>query len=230
MTLILTIQAKDGLVVASDTQITNGAIRSTGQKIRKLNDSCLWAASGELALVQRVEEAVEAAPKDKPLRELRDGLALAVRNSVDQLLRLDFRTQFCQSNPDSLLRLHTGDFVFAEMRDSSCHVLHVAVNGTPEWVADCFATGSGSPFAYALLQRYRDLMSQLTVDQASLLAYGVIRETIEVGAYGLGPPIDVWQIKCNEVECLSDVKKAPLEDAYLSLRREELDLFQSRWQ
>lgn len=58
MTLIVVIPAVDGLLMGSDTQITTGMVRTTGPKIRQLNDHCIWSASGELALIQRVEEMI----------------------------------------------------------------------------------------------------------------------------------------------------------------------------
>jgi len=38
MTIILAIPTKDGLVIASDGQITSGIVRTSGKKIKKLND------------------------------------------------------------------------------------------------------------------------------------------------------------------------------------------------
>jgi 20S proteasome alpha/beta subunit len=225
MTLILAIQAADGIVVASDAQVTAGMVRSTGQKIKKLDDSCLWGASGELALIQRVEEGMDSAPRDQSLRDVRDGLAAVVRDCVDALLRVDFRTRFFQGNPAELLELHSGDFVFAQYRNGIPRILHISVDGTPEWVDRCFATGTGSLFAYALLQRYQRIMPTIGVQQASLLAFRVIQEAIEVGAYGIGPPIDVWHITDQGAHQLLETEIAGLADAYQSLREEEIDLF-----
>ena len=212
--------------MASDGQLTSGMVRSTGKKIKKFNDYCLWSAAGELALIQRVEEGMQGGQKDKPLADARDSLAEIVRNSVSALLQLDFRTPFAQGNPDVLLQLHQGDFVFAEYRQKRPRILHIIQNGTPEWIDDRpFASGTGDLFAYALLQRYQSVICGLSVEQTSLLAFGVIREAIEVGAYGLGPPIDVWQITQQGHEKLPDEQIASLEDAVDTLRYAEMELF-----
>jgi proteasome beta subunit len=56
-------------------------------------------------------------------------------------------------------------------------------NGTAEWVDGRFtASGNGAPFAHALLWPS---------------TYKVIDEAIEVGAYGLGHPIDLWQLTAS---------------------------------
>ncbi len=139
MTLILAIPATDGVVVASDGQITAGEIRWTGEKIWPLGQRTLWAAAGELALIQRVGEAIVSVPKEAPLQDLRDTLARIVNQSVRALLDVDFRTPFFAVNPDQLLNLHPGDFVFVECM-SAPRVLRVAVNGTPEWFDKPFAS------------------------------------------------------------------------------------------
>jgi len=222
MTLIVVLPATDGIVMASDGQVTAGMVRATGQKINFLNDRCLWAASGELALIQRVEERLNTLPRNEPLLQLRDRICRIVKDCVTELLQLDFRTPFFQQSPDNLLRLHPGDFVFTEFAPSPA-VLHVLLNGTPEWIEGRpFASGGGDMFAYALLQKYQGLA--LDMHRASLLAYKVLEEAIAVGAYGLGPPIDIWQISNAGIMRLSESQKAALEDASRALREAEIRL------
>jgi 20S proteasome alpha/beta subunit len=222
MTLILVLPTRDGIVMASDGQVTVGMVRTTGQKILRLNDRCLWAASGELALIQRVEERLKTLPPNASLQQLRDQICGIVKQCVTELLLLDFRTDFLLRQPSVLLELHPGDFVFAECLPSPA-VLHVLVNGTPEWVTNRpFASGSGDMFAYALLQKYQGL--DLDMEKGALLAYKVLEEAIAVGAYGLGPPIDIWKISNSGIKQLDDSEKAALEDASRTLREGEIQL------
>ncbi len=223
MTLILVLPTTEGIVMASDGQVTAGMVRASGEKIFQLNQRCLWAASGELALIQRVQERLVTLP-DKPLHQLRNEICQIINQCVTELLQLDFRTQFLPKEPNALLQLHPGDFVFAEYQ-STPYILHILVNGTAEWITDRpFASGSGDLFAYALLQKYQPYLKQLGLDKASLLAYKVIEETIKVGAYGLGPPIHIWHIKAGNVEKLTDENIAALRDAAQELRALEIRL------
>jgi len=221
MTLVLAIPSEAGIVFASDGQLTSGEVRASGQKLYRLNDRCAWSASGELALIQRVLEIVGTLPVDQPLDQLRDRLAETIKQSVMSLLQLDFRTQFFQGNPQALLSLHPGDFVFVECRQKP-RILHITSYGTPEWIDRPFATGNGANFAYALLQKYHE--RELDIEQASLLAFKVIEEAIEVGAYGLGPPIALWHVTANGVWPLEEVKIAALQDAARQLRDSEIGL------
>jgi 20S proteasome alpha/beta subunit len=52
MKLILGLAAIDGIVLASDGQVTTGDVRSPGKKIFPLSDKILWASAGELSLIQ----------------------------------------------------------------------------------------------------------------------------------------------------------------------------------
>lgn len=223
MTLIVAIPAQGGIVLGSDSQVTAGAVRATHSKIYQLNDYALWSASGELALIQRVAERINGFPQNvQPLLSIRDNLAGFVKDAVQGLLTLDFRTQFFAQNPDALLTLHPGDFLFVEYRNGP-RILHVLVNGTSEWVEGRFtASGSGDLFAHALLTKYAGL--QLSREHAKLLAYKVIEEAIQVGAYGLGHPIDIWELSAEGVRHVTEEERLALEDAAGVLRQREIEL------
>jgi 20S proteasome alpha/beta subunit len=222
MTLILAIPAADGIVMASDAQITTGEVRTPGRKIHRLNEKAVWAAAGELALIQRVEERLGTLPADLPLANLRDQIGLLVKQSVTELVQLDFRTQFLPPDPDRLLQLHFADFVFAEFPGKP-EILHITAHAAPEWIQGRpFVAGNGDLFAYALLKKYEG--QSLSLARASILAYKVMEETIEVGAYGLGPPIDVWQITAEGVKNLSKEETAHLAETAHSLREMEIQL------
>ena len=222
MTLVLAIAAVDGIVMASDGQITTGEVRTPGRKIHKLNERTVWAAAGELALIQRVEERIVTLTLDLPLASLRDQVGMLVKQCVTELVQLDFRTQFLPPDPDRLLQLHFADFVLAEFPRKP-EILHIAPHGAPEWIQGRpYVTGNGDLFAYALLKKYEG--RSLSLAQASTLAYKVMEETIEVGAYGLGPPIDVWQVSAPGVKNLSGEETAALAAAARALREREIQL------
>jgi 20S proteasome alpha/beta subunit len=225
MTLILAIPAADGLVMASDGQITVGEVRTPGKKIHSLNERAAWAGAGELALVQRVAERLGTLPLDSPLANLRDQIGHLIKQAVTELIQMDFRTQFLPPDPDRLLQLHVADFVFVEFARRP-EMLHLSSLASPEWIEDRpFVAGNGDLFAYALLQKY--LGQSLSLKNASILAYKVIEETIAVGAYGLGPPIDVWQITQDGVRNLGADETTVLADAARDLRNKEISLLVS---
>jgi proteasome beta subunit len=80
MTLILGLAAVDGIVLASDGQVTTGDVRSPGKKIFPLSDKILWASAGELSLIQRLQERLPILPLDSPLTNLRDQIGELIKN------------------------------------------------------------------------------------------------------------------------------------------------------
>ena len=222
MTLILGLAAVDGIVLASDGQLTTGEVRSPGKKIFPLSDKILWAGAGELSLIQRLQERLPVLPLDSPLSNLRDQIGDLIKNCVSELLQMDFRSQFLALDQDRLVQLHLADFIFAEFTKKP-ELLHINVFGSPEWMGERpFVAGNGDLFAYALLSKYQK--QRLKLDQASLLAYKVIEETIAVGAYGLGGPIDLWQISAAGVKNLTSAELKPLAGQAQRLRKLEIDL------
>jgi len=221
MTLIVAIPAVDGVVLASDGQVTTGLVRAPGKKIHRLGDAMAWAASGELALIQRVAERLGALPSIRSLTHLRDDLGQVVKQCITELINLDFRASFFATDPDTLLKLHPADFVFAEFAQGP-HILHITVDGVPEWIEGPFASGSGDLFAYALLRKYQG--RDLKLSRARVLAYKVMEEAVSVDAYGLGPPIDVWEVTAQGVRNLAEEDIAALAEAAQGLRQREIQL------
>jgi 20S proteasome alpha/beta subunit len=222
MTLILGLAAVDGIVLASDGQLTTGEVRSPGKKIFPLNDKILWAGAGELSLIQRLQERLTGLPQDTPLANLRDQIGEYVKDCVSELLQMDFRAQFIPPDQDHLVQLHLADFIFAEFSKKP-ELLHINVFGSPEWMTDRpFVAGNGDLFAYALLSKYQK--QHLRLKQASLLAYKVIDEAIAVGAYGLGGPIDLWQISAAGLKNLGGAELKTLAAQSGRLRKLEIEL------
>lgn len=222
MTLILSVQATDGIVFGSDSQVTAGPVRYTSEKIFELNKHALWAGSGEVAVIQRMEEQLLALPESgRPLAALRDTLSNAVSTIVRQMLQNDFRTGFLPPDPEALLTMHRADFLFAEICEGKPRVLHLLPNGTTEWIRGPFAaTGNGDLFAHALLKKFES--TPLTLLPAKVLAYKTIEEAIEVGAYGLGPPIRLWTITPNGASRIGPEELAAIDDAARVLRENEV--------
>jgi proteasome beta subunit len=222
MTLILGLAALDGIVLASDGQLTTGEVRSPGKKIFPLNDKILWAGAGELSLIQRLQERLGVLSPDTPLANLRDQIGELIKDCVSELLQMDFRSQFLSLDQDRLVQLHLADFIFAEFTRKP-ELLHINVFGSPEWMTDRpFVAGNGDLFAYALLSKYQK--QRLQLNQASLLAYKVIDETIAVGAYGLGGPIDLWQISAAGMKNLNTAELKTLTGQAQRLRKLEIEL------
>jgi proteasome beta subunit len=222
MTLILGLAAVDGIVLASDGQVTTGDVRSPGKKIFPLSDKILWASAGELSLIQRLQERLPILPLDSPLTNLRDQIGELIKNCILELLHMDFRSNFLDLEQDRLIQLHPADFIFAEFTKMP-ELLHMSIVGSPEWMGERpFVAGNGDLFAYALLRKYQK--QHLKLEQTTLLAYKVLEETIEVGAYGIGGTIDLWQISAAGMKNLNAAELKTLAGKAQRLRKLEIAL------
>jgi ATP-dependent protease HslVU (ClpYQ) peptidase subunit len=212
MTLIVVIPSSEGSVMASDGQVTIGPVKTRAKKIEKLNDDCVWGAAGDIALIQMVEGRIGELPnKGRHLQELRKDLCEIVPQCVRDL----------PPSPEP----YFGAFIFAE-RKGVTRILIVYANGVSVMLEDVpFAIGSGELFAFALLQKYQDLIPAGIGNNklAAVLAYKTIAETIEVVSGGIGPPIDVWQLP--PAKNLTKEELTHLEDTYLGLKEAEIKMF-----
>jgi len=209
MTLILVIPSKEGLVMASDGQVTLREVKTRAKKIKKLNENCVWGAAGDLPLIQLVEGSIaELSNKERNLQNLRKDLSELVPQCVKNLP---------QGPP------YDATFIFAE-HETFARILIVDVHGLSIMLEDVpFAIGSGTLFAFTLFQKYLDLMpAGIDNRLAAVLAYGIIAETIEV-TEGVGPPIDVWQLP--PAENLTKEQLTGLEDTCTGLREAEIEMF-----
>lgn len=217
MTLILAIPAKDGVVFASDSQITLGQVRFMERKIRQLNSYCLWSGAGDTGLIQRVEEGLRGLHnRDEPLINLRDILISIITQMVYGYM------QFMNPGDPHRFDLIASEFVFAGWWNDSPRILRIFATGVAEWIDRPFALGLGAPYAFALLQKYQGL--EYDLGKASLLAYKILEESIATSAGGIGYPIDIWQIDSNGARKLAEEEISALADAAKDLRDKEISL------
>jgi len=83
-------------------------------------------------------------------------------------------------------------------------------------------SGIGDTFAYTLLRNYYS--SEMDIRKGKLVAYRVIRDAVDIGAYGLGEPVDIWIIKVNgdiQISQLSENETMALNDVCLAWKEAE---------
>jgi len=212
MTLVLVIPFDNGVVLASDGQVTMGLIKTRAKKIKKFSENCALGASGDLPFIQLVEnELISLSEKEKGLCNLRWNLCNKVKASIEKL----------PPSPQP----YSGSFVFVEHKENITHILNIRENGLSVMLENVpFATGIGEQFAYTLLQKYQDLIpDKINAKLAMMLAYKIISETIETISIGVGPPVDIWQLP--PVKNLTKNELAGVEETYLILKKAEIEMF-----
>src|SRR2546427_9712596 len=103
MTIVLGMPCQGAVIFASDTEVSAQRTRTTHLKIKELSPHCLWAGTGEVGVIQRLEEYLGRLPeRDRSLTELREPIGLAIRSVVEDALRIDYRVPYVRDDPRRL--------------------------------------------------------------------------------------------------------------------------------
>jgi len=231
MTLIIALACKDGVILASDSQATTfsmgGPVRRTISKIKHLGENKLWAASGSVGMIQKLEAAFNGlqreiinAPLSKPqLRQTIIQNAYTLR--VQELQR--HRTLYGQGRD---IEAGMADILIVEHQNGA-KIWHINPDCADEFLEEFGygTSGSGDIFAHTLIKNYK--VKNLSVEEGCLIAYRVLRDAIDIGAFGLGEPIDIWIIDNNGVRQKSQPEMLALRDSYASWIEAEEETFKN---
>lgn len=206
MTLALAIVARDGIVFASDSQMT---FSTSGQPVRtptvKLYlpwSNVAWSAAGNVGIIQRVEQELgrkHARPDTfagrKAIVDVRRELAQCVAQTVRGIVRDQYQQAPNLPGWESTF-LFAGYAMHGQVAEP--FLVGVEPNGieadhTP--VGYC-AIGSGDIFAYAGLTHFE--VRRRSLHEAKLIAHRVMRDAIQVAAFGLGPPVQMIEISAPD--------------------------------
>jgi 20S proteasome, alpha and beta subunits len=235
MTLVIALNCKNGIVMASDGQATinstGGPVRAPIQKIFKINNHVLFGASGNVGTIQRSLAVVEAlSPKLE--REWNYGLMEEVRKTLFEVYKneIDRHRAFYKGTPyENIHNAPISDVLLCSLTQKQKMLWHIAPDCSDELLQDMgyACTGSGDVFAYTLLKNFN--IKSNNIAEGKLIAYRVIKEAIKIGAYGLGEPIDIWVIQHKNgkivIEQLNQEEIIALGDSHLTWRTMEREVF-----
>jgi len=237
VTLIVALVCKDGIVMASDGQVTlqssGGPVRQSAIKIKRFGKSILWSGSGRVAFIQRIEKALDSLPsksKQSSIEKLRQEIIDIIYELRRKALT---RSIALYGGEEGKEKASYADTLFCGFEKGKPKIIHVTADAEDEDIEEFgyAASGIGDTFAYTLL-RGKDVKS-LSCEEGKVLAYKVIRESIDVGAFGLGEPIDIWvigeiKVKGKKVIKICRVPEeniAAIHDVYISLKQAEEEIF-----
>ena len=218
MTLIISLACKDGTILASDGQATffsiGGPIRRTISKVKRLGEYKLWAASGTVGMFQKIETVFNNLPKEilnAPLTEPQLRQAILQNAHVLRVQELQRHRSLHGQGRD--IEAGVADLLIVEYQGNS-RIWHINPDCVDESLEEFGygVSGSGDVFAHTLLKNFK--IKELSVEQGCLIAYRVLRDAIDIGAFGLGEPIDIWVIDNSGVKQKSQPEMFALRDSY----------------
>lgn len=222
MTLIIALSCKDGIVMASDGQATSGSsggfVRRPISKIKQAGNKVLWGGSGSVGILQKISLVFEGLQQDILTKSIFDP---QIKQIVIQNL-FNIRKNELErhrglygiyGHEKEQRETQLADLLIAEFGENGNHkIWHINPDCWDELVEEFGygCTGNGDIFAYSSLKNFN--IKELSTNEGALLAYRVIKDAIDVGAFGLGEPIDVWILDRNGTKRLNKEHMLAIRD------------------
>jgi proteasome beta subunit len=205
VTVVLSIMCADGVVIASDSQITDSdrGMSYPAQKLHDLGDHAAWGGSGARGVLTDVEKALEARAQEVLAA---DEVSHALQEVALPILRHHYDNFIAEIPGEETEGTPSAYLLAAGYSEGEPFIVEINPNGMVSRYEDIgfHAIGSGAPMAQqagALLAHFR--MVDRPVDYGVLGAVRVI-EALSVTSPKVGLEIDVARITADGATHLDD--------------------------
>jgi 20S proteasome alpha/beta subunit len=208
VTVIVALQCSDGIVLAADGQTTYASgmpmvsTRGKTKKLYALDGRVAWGAAGEPGLAQTL---------DAELRQLvghlagldRDGVRAHLAGVVQAVQAQGFNQHVPHANTQQPQMACT--FAWCS-DDGTPNILVIPETGSNHYFAAPYAAvGSGTIFANVAMANFAHLDPiNLNMEAAKVVMYRALDDMIKVAAFGLGPPISMYEITISGAVEIAD--------------------------
>ena len=205
MTVVLSMRCKDGLVMATDSQITDTGrgMSYPAQKLHSMGDHAAWGGSGARGVLTELEEGF-----DKSAGVILDSpdIDRALQEFVVPVLRHHY-DNFIEHVPGEDSAGSPSAYVLvAGFADDKPFIVEINPNGMASRYEDIgfHAVGSGAPMAQqagALLAHFR--MTERSVAHGVVGAVRVL-DALRITSPSVGGPVDVCRITAEGTHYLTE--------------------------
>lgn len=205
-TTILGIVCKDGVVMASDRQISAGnlVMNKNYQKTIPISDYLIMAFTGSVSDAQRVSKLLPAELKIKELRS-------KSRPSVKQSANLLASILYSGIRQPSMIPMQVGNLIGGVNEDGTTELYTVEPAGGAYKVEDYDANfGSGMPYVLGLLER--QYKKNISIEEGIELAKEALKSSTQRDM-GSGYGIDVFTITKDGIK---KVVEQTIESNYIN--------------
>ncbi|WP_106849611.1 proteasome protein [Blastococcus sp. Marseille-P5729] len=227
MTVVLALKCSDGIVLASDTQITESGrgMSYPAPKLHPFAEAGAWGGSGSRAVLMEVEDEFE---QSAPAMLVEKNISRAIQERVLPLMRHHYDC-FIEDVPGEKPGGSPATYVMvAGYSDGEPFIVEINPHGLIGRYEEIgfHAIGSGAPMAQqaeSLLAHFN--MDARDVDHGVLVAVRVI-EALKLTSPSVGGPTNVYRITEDGAEELSEEALEEVRDRidqWVKLEREALD-------
>ncbi len=250
VTLVVALTCKDGIVMASDTQVTSGTSGGyIGQEGKKLYaglegqykmGNMIVGVAGSWGMIEKELKILSQYAPHINQYGLTEQLQQEIRMRMAEVVSTE-KQIWLTAHPEMMM--HGGGgmghgegfpgaylMVAVQMPSGEKKIWEIMSDATDQFIENigkgAQGMGSGDVFALTSLQKY-DVRSS-TLSEAKVLAYKAIIETEDMKAFGVGGRIDMWVMgKSGSVEHMSKDDMEDISNAYGRLAKGEVDALKS---
>lgn len=196
-TSLLGMICKDGIVMASDRQVTGGSslvVDKDFQKTNPINDYLVISWAGQVSGAQRLSKVIAAELKLKELRA-------KSRPTVKQSANLVATIAYSGIRQPSMVPDIVDTFIGGFNEDGSCELYSIGADGSLRNIKDYVADGSGMVYILGLLER--QYKKGISIEEGAKLAVEALKSSTQRDVYS-GFGIDVFTITKNGITKVVD--------------------------
>lgn len=188
------IVCKDGIVLAADKRATAGNLiaQKNAQKIHELTSNMAVTIAGSVADIQLLLKLIRAELRLKEIRESRPSTVKSAANLLAGMVYQNIRKMSMIPG--------ISHFLFGGVDHKGLELYDIYPDGSIANVDDFIASGSGSVFAFGVLETL--YKPGLSVDEGEKLALQAVSAALQRDSAS-GNGIDIWKITSKGVEKIS---------------------------
>jgi 20S proteasome alpha/beta subunit len=219
MTLILGLRCHGGVVLASDSQRTEGELRDSITKLFSTPAGILWGTAGAIPIQQELWALLREldVPASLPRYPTRDAIAKALPEAVRRA------TQRVE-DPTAMSTMVEGMFAWHSAHDGRDFLLKALGDGQAVFEPRYTAIGSPSPrnlarFSLGCLEHLD--FATLPLEAGKMVALSVAEDTIRATPYGVGLPVQMAVVAAAGYSVIDETELRGLEDTLAAFRENQ---------
>lgn len=221
MTLVLGLRCRDGVVLAADSQRTEGTFREAIPKLFVTPSGIVWGVAGSIAVqheLRAVLDGLDLTPQPSRM-EARDAIAGALVAAARQATA-------AMAEPSPAARTIHGIFAWHSRAEGETFLLRVLESGFAEPAGKYTAVGTPDAKAlgqFALSQSEHLGYASLGLDAARMVAFNVVDDVIRASARSVGHPVQLAEVTAARHEVLSTAETQGVADTLAAFREHQRD-------
>lgn len=232
MTMCLALVCRDGVVLATDGKVSraSASYRTVARIWQRANKTtlvpprALVTGAGEVGMIHEVVEALLRLPEEERARGV-EGLVGPARDALVALRAEAVARYAAIYGREAAMEHAPKAFLLLAEAEPEPRLVYLSEDGDVEDQTGLgyAATGTGDLIVHVRMQPWDP--RELDAEQAAVLAYGMIKDTVDSGTFRVSDPVRLWTLRRGAPpEEWDEARVERLGQRYHRFRREVADL------